>query len=114
MDAASPVDTDTDQNNARLVHSQTDGIWGAIACVPAAPLACFGEAVGRCFHRVKRVQSINLINKYMLRNGVKYINITVHFCFNPTGQNKSILTKTIKAVYVINMRNPEKYIYSQR
>lgn len=81
MDAASPVDTDADQNNAWLVHSQTDGIWGAVARVPAAALACFGEAVGRRFHRVKRVQPINLINKCMLKHVAKYINIMTRFFF---------------------------------
>lgn len=55
MDAASSIDANPDQNNAWLVHGQADGVWGAVACVPAAPLACFGEAVGRCFHRVERV-----------------------------------------------------------
>lgn len=63
MDAPSSIDADPDQHNARLVHRQTDGVRGAVACVPAATLACFGEAVWRCFHRVERVQSINLIKE---------------------------------------------------
>lgn len=63
MDAPSSVDADPDQHNARLVHRQTDGVWGAVACVPAATLACFVEAVWRRFHRVERVQSINLIKE---------------------------------------------------
>lgn len=46
MDATAPVDADAHQDNPWLVHGQTDGIWGAVACVPTAALACFGEAVG--------------------------------------------------------------------
>lgn len=50
MDAPSAVDADPYQHNAWLVHCQTDGVWGAVARVPAASLAGFGEAVWRGFH----------------------------------------------------------------
>lgn len=46
VDAPAPVDADPHQDNPWLVHCQTDGIWGAVARVPAAALASFGEAVG--------------------------------------------------------------------
>ena len=55
MDAPATIDTEAHQHHAGLVHCQTDGIWRAVARVPAAALAHLGEAIGSGLHRVKRV-----------------------------------------------------------
>ena len=63
MDAPSAVDADAHQHDARLVHRHADGVRRAVARVPAPALACFGKTVRRRFHRVERVQPIDLIGK---------------------------------------------------
>lgn len=73
MDAAAPVDADAHQHNAGLVHVHADGIRRAIARVPTAALARFGEAVRRCFDGVERVQSINLKRKDTKRDAVNHL-----------------------------------------
>lgn len=78
MDAPSAVDADAHQHNARLVHRQADGVWRAVACVPAPTLARFGEAVGRRFDGVQRVQPVDLITqRHDERRGQTYHTLHV-------------------------------------